>query len=234
MFEYESVADADFHRTVKSLIKDNNGCYKSVKQANFLYKSFKERRDPDSVETVKNLFGIDIVDGQRVLMICGYTKWADYGSDSYRPVRWIYVYDKAGIVGEYKLGYVGTMRKGTHPDPEKTKKLWTRLGECVDMVESSTPKVVEDSKSEFIGFMGKRVEVEGVIKSCITFERTRFSYYDTGIGYLTKILVGDNVIVYWGKLDADIGSKVKIRATIKDHDIRDGVKQTIISRPKLI
>ena len=192
MFQYSDEIQADFHKTVKFLIRDNGGRYKSAKQAKFLYTQFNQLRDPDDVNCVKNLFGIDILEGQRILFINGYTRWADYGSNSFRPVSWIYVYDKGGIVSEHKLGYVGTMRSGTHPDPAKTKALWTRFGEAPSMIEEDAPKEEVVSNSQFYGILGRRVEFTGVIKSCIEFQRnTRFSYYDSGIGYVTKILVGE-------------------------------------------
>jgi hypothetical protein len=44
--------------------------------------------------------------------------------------------------------------------------------------------------------------------------------------------VDGNVVVYKGSnLLGEKGNAVSVKATIKDHDSRDGVKQTKISRP---
>ena len=44
-----------------------------------------------------------------------------------------------------------------------------------------------------------------------------------------------NAVVYKGSSDLKFyADKVTVKATIKAHDTRDGVKQTIISRPKII
>ena len=44
-----------------------------------------------------------------------------------------------------------------------------------------------------------------------------------------------NAVVYKGSNDLKYhGDKVTVKATIKAHDTREGVKQTIISRPAII
>jgi hypothetical protein len=74
----------------------------------------------------------------------------------------------------------------------------------------------------------------GTIKAVFEFNKTRrFSYYDSGIGYVTKVDVNGNDVVYFGKL-GEKGDHVAVKATIKDHSVRDGRKQTIISRPRAI
>jgi hypothetical protein len=143
----------------------------------------------------------------------------------------MFVMDTHGVVAQYKLGYVGDMRSGTCPDPAKTKKLWERAGEVVPL---EVPAVPVQPESFHIGAIGNRMELAGVIKAVIEFERTtRFSYYDSGAGYITKIDVDGNDVVYFGRL-GEKGEAVKFKATIKDHNLRDGRKQTIVSRPKVM
>lgn len=135
------------------------------------------------------------------------------------------------MVAQYKLGYVGDMRSGTSPDPKKTQKLWERVGEAVPL-EVPVAEVLPESFH--IGAIGNRLELQGVIKSVIEFQRTtRFSYYDSGAGYVTKIDIDGSDVVYFGHLGAK-GETVRVKATIKDHSIRDGRKQTVISRPKVL
>lgn len=42
-----------------------------------------------------------------------------------------------------------------------------------------------------------------------------------------------NVIVYKGNRIAEKGQRVTMKATVKSHGEREGVKQTIVSRPKV-
>lgn len=81
--------------------------------------------------------------------------------------------------------------------------------------------------SEYIGQVGERIEVEIKHGRILTSWETQFGYT-----YLYKFLdMNDNVLVWFAssaKLKTD-GLK-KIKATVKDHNERDGVKQTIITR----
>ena len=43
-----------------------------------------------------------------------------------------------------------------------------------------------------------------------------------------------NVVVYKGSNGFERGETLRVKATIKAHDERDGVAQTLISRPKTI
>jgi hypothetical protein len=45
-----------------------------------------------------------------------------------------------------------------------------------------------------------------------------------------------NIIIYKGQAKGfpDKGETATIIATVKDHGVRDGVKQTVIQRPKLV
>lgn len=232
MFSFNTQSDADAFKSLSSLVKTNNGQYKSVKQAQFLDKVCRRARQGyDTPESVMNFYGIPMGADQYIVQTSAMTRWADYGSRSARPVTWIFVMDTHGVVAQYKLGYVGDMRSGTSPDPKKTQKLWERVGEAVPL-EVPVAEVLPESFH--IGAIGNRLELQGVIKSVIEFQRTtRFSYYDSGAGYVTKIDIDGSDVVYFGHLGAK-GETVRVKATIKDHSIRDGRKQTVISRPKVL
>lgn len=232
MFSFNTQSDADAFKSLSSLVKTNNGQYKSFKQAQFLDKMYRRgRQGCDTAESVMKFFGIPLAENQYLLETSATTRWADYGSRSVRPITWMFVMDVHGVVAQYKLGYVGDMRQGTCPDPKKTQKLWERVGEVIPL-EVPVAEVLPESSH--IGAIGKRLELQGVIKSVIEFQRTtRFSYYDSGAGYVTKIDVDGSDVVYFGHL-GDKGDTIKVKATIKDHSIRDGRNQTIISRPKAL
>ena len=235
MFDFQSGNDKATYNSFKNLIETNQGLFKSGKQADFLFKTFKafHQNCKWTVETIKDNFGIDIKETEVLVPVYAMTRWADYGRRSFRPVTWMYVVDKAGVSKQFKLGYVGDMVSGTHPDPKKTERIWERSVE-VSVPEEAPKQPNQESKSDFFGVPGHKVEFKGTIISVREFKKsTRYHYYDDGIGYITKIAKGDDIIIYWGKLKAEVGDEVTIVARIKDHDVRDGVKQTIISYPKL-
>lgn len=117
------------------------------------------------------------------------------------------------------------------------------------MIDQDAAKKAEwaarDARSEHIGEVGKKIEVEAFV----TFQ-TGFS---TQFGYttITGFRVGDNVIIHkgtapslddgkycdqWGnraKREVAKGDRVTLKATVKEHGERDGVKQTIVIRPKV-
>lgn len=230
MFEFDTDADSDIFRSLSGLIKTNNGQFKSAKQAKFLTKTYRAMRQHDTIEFVKGNFGVEMTEGQYIIFVRAYVRWADYGHDSHRPVSWIFVMDDQGVVGQYKIFYQGTMRKGTSVDASKTKQLWKREGELVPL---EIPAEEQPKPSTFIGMVGEKITFKGIVKAVFTFERRKFHYYDSGIGYITKIDVNGNDVVYFGDL-AEKGQEVEVKATVKNHDVRDGRCQTIIARPKLV
>ena len=230
MFEFSTEFDGNSYKTLTNLVKSNNGQFKSYKQAQFLTKTYRALRQFDNVESVRANFGIEMTESQYVVMVNAYTRWVNYGSDSYRPVTWVFVMDEHGVVAQYKLGYVGTMRQGTSPDPSKTQQLWARTGAVTPLEQPEQPVV---APSEHIGQVGSRMTFEGMIKSVTTFFRRRVSYYDSGVGYLTRVSVDGNEVVYFGQL-GEKGDTVKFVATVKEHGEYNGRKQTVVSRPKIV
>jgi (p)ppGpp synthase/HD superfamily hydrolase len=79
-----------------------------------------------------------------------------------------------------------------------------------------------------VGAVGERRDFDLTIKFVTSFE-TQF-----GTTFVNICEDADaNVVVYKGSnLLGGKGEKVQVKATIKAHDYRDGVAQTIISRPK--
>lgn len=229
MFSFVSEDNANMYNTLSFLVKRNNGQFKSYKQAQFLTKTLRRERNFDTKDSVFKNFGVEITDTQYIATIDAYTQWADYGHDSVRPVSWLFVMDDQGVVSQHKLVFMGTMRKGTSPDPSKTKLLWKREGELTPLEVPAQEPVVH---SKFIGQPGERIVFKGVVKSVFTFDRQKFHYYDSGVGYITKIDVDGNDVIYFGEL-AEKNATVEFKATVKAHNVRDGRNQTIIARPKV-
>jgi predicted Fe-S protein YdhL (DUF1289 family) len=83
-------------------------------------------------------------------------------------------------------------------------------------------------KSGWLGTVGERRAFDLTIRMVIAMEG------QYGYSYLHVMNdVDGNVVVYKGtNCLGEKGDAVSVKATVKDHDIRDGVRQTKISRPK--
>jgi hypothetical protein len=82
-------------------------------------------------------------------------------------------------------------------------------------------------KSGWLGEVGQRCDFSLVIRMVVEMEG------QYGYSYLHVLHdAAGNVVVYKGtKMLGMRGERVLVKATVKDHDVRDGVKQTKIARP---
>lgn len=91
-------------------------------------------------------------------------------------------------------------------------------------------------RGHFFGTVGQKVEIEVNYTGCFFYE----TIYGSGTGY--KFDTEDGAHLVWmtsGSLGGnetivDKGSRITIRATIKEHKERHGVEQTMLTRVKLI
>lgn len=108
------------------------------------------------------------------------------------------------------------------------------------MIERGEARVAERAKaraeqaakdadmSGWIGTIGERRVFELTIRTLIEMS----GIYGTSYLHVCHDADG-NVVVYKGTNQlGERGDTVRVKATVKDHDIRDGVKQTKIARPK--
>ena len=87
----------------------------------------------------------------------------------------------------------------------------------------------EDRERGWIGEVGGRQEFRLTVEKELQFE----GRFGTTFIFILRD-AEQNVIVYKGSVFlAERGQVVDIKATIKEHGQRDGVKQTLITRPKL-
>lgn len=88
-------------------------------------------------------------------------------------------------------------------------------------------RAADAATSQHIGTVGERTNFELTLTWVKYFEGTFGATYIHGL----KDAAG-NVVIYKGsKCLGQKGDTVKVKATIKEHGERDGVKQTVISRP---
>lgn len=85
-------------------------------------------------------------------------------------------------------------------------------------------------KSNHVGNVGDKITFSGVVEMVKGFD----GMYGIVWIHVIKDLVG-NVFVYKGtKRLADKGKQINLAAKVKSHGDREGVKQTLIERPKLV
>ena len=109
------------------------------------------------------------------------------------------------------------------------------------LAERETAKAAQRDTARHIGEIGERRDFDLTVLFRTSFE-TQFGYT-----HIYVMEAGDkNVVVYKGSTRlatvssdnrsqyAEKGDRVKFKATIKAHDVRDGVAQTVVARPKAI
>lgn len=248
-FNWDSEEAADLTRTFSSMIKYNDGCFKSSKQANFLLtgRHFIERRT--DYDNIQNVYGVEVVEGQVAVILSGYTRWADYGSKSIRPCSWVYILDEIGIVSKFKLKYVGDMRSGTTVDPKATTKEWQRFDNINP--EWATPEgkaadaeaaVAVQAAKDAIGYAGRSDEIITNLKLTLT------RIIDGGQGqwgyeYTSIFKTEDGKLIYWKNIPnfrpgdptgfAAEGDVFELkRARVKNQFItKAGIKAVSMTRP---
>lgn len=96
------------------------------------------------------------------------------------------------------------------------------------VADREAKRELDAARSSHIGSVGERVDIEITVERVIRIES---DYSDAYFINLCRDLAG-NVVVYKGNR-WECGNAT-IRTTIKAHAERDGVKQTIVNRPKLL
>ena len=83
--------------------------------------------------------------------------------------------------------------------------------------------------SQFVGAVGERREFKLQVERVLSFEGTY------GVTYVNICRdAAGNVVVYKGSNGWERGEELRVKATVKMHDRRDGVAQTLIQRPTVI
>jgi hypothetical protein len=87
----------------------------------------------------------------------------------------------------------------------------------------------EDANSCHLGTEGQRIELELNCRWTKTFDS---AYGPVTIhGFKDQ---GGNIVIYKGKCLCEKGEALKVKATVKAHEVREGVKQTVIARPVVL
>ena len=112
---------------------------------------------------------------------------------------------------------------GSHPAIDKIK-------EANDKLNAST------STSEYVGEIGKRLDFEVTYKKTVSFEKIKFSYYDSSYIHIHMFEDKDGNVLTWkttNYIDAKRDTVIKLKGTVKEHTEYKGIKQTILTRCKI-
>jgi len=235
-FSFSSPADQETFMSLKGLSNKNNGFFKSVKQAKFLFKQYSETFNSyhTRAQVIDN-WGVLVADDQITVEVTAYTRWADYGSRSVIPVMYVFVLDKMGVVASYKVGGSGNLRDGWSPDASKTKMLWVRPDDAVCSWTFPTEQELAAQKaaepeSNWLGYPGDKVE------TTLMLVRTR----DIGYSRFGEVFLSvfkdesGNIVNIWRNMNLQEGETIKVKGTIKSTDDYKGTKQTTLIRAKAI
>lgn len=140
-----------------------------------------------------------------------------------------------GIAG-YVEGFMGSMAEAYDKYGKLSPKQCEAILKGIDAraarrAEWADKKAAIDAKREHVGTVGEKIT--------LTLKVVHIVELDTAFGVNFIFICEDenqNTVIYKGKSSAmpGKGETVTVVATIKEHGVRDGVKQTIIQRPKLV
>lgn len=136
----------------------------------------------------------------------------------------------------YKEGFMGSMARAFDTFGKLTPKQSEAILKGIDAraakkAEWASEKAALDAKRAHIGTVGEKVTLTLTTVHIIVLDGT----YGTNYIHICED-ADQNVVIYKGK-SFDFPAKghtATMTATVKEHGVRDGVKQTVIQRPKII
>jgi len=139
----------------------------------------------------------------------------------------------AGNFGDFMFGLYEQLSEFGGLSDKQTEVVRKALARqeqwVVDAAQKRAAALEADRKSEFVGELKERRDWVLTIGRVISFES------QWGLVYinLMKDAAGNVIVGKGSKRYGDEGTTIEVTATVVKHDIRDGVKQTFINRPKI-
>jgi hypothetical protein len=141
-----------------------------------------------------------------------------------------------GYETRYNHGFMGSMALAFDTFGKLTPKQCAAVLKGIDALaarkaEWADKEAAQNALRAHVGVVGEKVTLTLTVKHIVALE-SRF-----GVNFI-HICEDDqnNIIIYKGNASGFPlkGETATVIATVKEHGIRDGVKQTIIQRPKII
>jgi hypothetical protein len=147
-----------------------------------------------------------------------------------------------GIKGEDKFGhftymdnFFGSLASALHTYGKLSPNQVAAVRKCMAKddarrAEWADKRAAENATKEHIGEIGKRMEMRLTVRHIVELE----GFYGTSYIFICDDAANNTVIYKGTSRDfSNKGETALVTATIKDHGVREGVKQTIIQRPKV-
>jgi len=140
-----------------------------------------------------------------------------------------------GNISGYVEGFIGSMAEAYDKYGKLTEKQSEAILKGIDAraarkAEWADKKAVVDATRAFVGTAGEKIT--------LTLKVVHIVELDGSFGTIYINICEDadnNTIIYKGNAKGfpEKGETATITATVKEHGVRNGVKQTVIQRPKL-
>lgn len=145
-------------------------------------------------------------------------------------------YNDYGDFKCYKDGFVGSLASAYDNYGKLSEKQVLAVRKCIEAnkarkAEWADQKALLDAKREHVGTIGEKIIISLTCVHIITLE----SAYGTIFINICED-AEKNIIIYKGNAIGFPckGETATVKATIKEHGVRNGVKQTVIQRPKTL
>jgi len=146
------------------------------------------------------------------------------------------VYNERGDFKGYKDDFMGSMAQAFYTYGKLSPKQSEAILKGIDAraarkAEWADKKAAIDAKRDFVGTLGEKIT--------ITLKVVHIVELDSSFGTVYINICEDadnNTIIYKGNAKGfpDKGETATVIATVKEHGVRNGVKQTVIQRPKAV
>lgn len=146
------------------------------------------------------------------------------------------IYDDEGNFKCFKEGFVGSLASAYDTYGKLSEKQVEAVRKCIianiaRKAEWVSKQALLDATREHIGSVGEKVILN---LTCVHVVALDGNY---GTTYINICEDSDkNIIIYKGSATGFPckGETANVKATIKEHGVRNGVKQTVIQRPKTV
>lgn len=132
-----------------------------------------------------------------------------------------------GYPAEQDAGFFCAVKYGICRFGQPTKNMRDKIVAIIDQRKAHEAEwAAQDAKADWVGTVGERQSFTVTVKHWVALEG------QYGYSYINICRDADNnVIIYKGSQCWAKGATISCMAKVKAHEVRDGVKQTIIQRP---
>ena len=125
-------------------------------------------------------------------------------------------------------GFLSAVKRGVDQFGKPTDNMRNAMVKMIDKRAAQKAEwATRDGKCEFVGTVGERQAFTLTVKHVVELDGGNW-----GTSYINICRdADDNVVIYKGSNEWGKGNAVECMAKVKDHGVREGVRQTIIQRP---